>query len=158
MPDTGAPWNLPYPSPSDLVRDAPQAFEDLAVATAAGLDAAGPDTIERTGTDSTKILVGDGGGVSVADDTSPSPIVRPLPFGLASGTVTSSSSVDTTVTLPSGLFTSTPVMLGNVQNNVNLRGVIFTSVSSSSFVVNVRDQSGTRQASTVGWAALQLTP
>jgi hypothetical protein len=38
MPDTGAPWNLPYPSPSDLVRDAPQAFEDLAVATAAGLD------------------------------------------------------------------------------------------------------------------------
>jgi hypothetical protein len=41
MPDTGAPWNLPYPSPTDLVRDAPQAFEDLAVATAAGLDAAG---------------------------------------------------------------------------------------------------------------------
>jgi hypothetical protein len=42
MPDTGAPWNLPYPSPSDLVRDAPQAFEDLAVATAAGLSATGP--------------------------------------------------------------------------------------------------------------------
>jgi hypothetical protein len=45
MPDTGAPWNLPYPSPSDLVRDAPQAFEDLAVATAAGLDDAGSEGI-----------------------------------------------------------------------------------------------------------------
>ena len=41
MPDTGAPWNLPYPSPSDLVRDAPQAFEDLAEAVADGLDNAG---------------------------------------------------------------------------------------------------------------------
>jgi hypothetical protein len=45
MPDTGAPWNLPYPSPTDLVRDAPQAFEDLAVATAAGLDDAGSEGI-----------------------------------------------------------------------------------------------------------------
>jgi hypothetical protein len=30
MPDTGAPFSLPFPSASDLVRDAPQAFEDLA--------------------------------------------------------------------------------------------------------------------------------
>ena len=41
MPDTGAPWNLPYPAPSDLVRDAPEAFEDLAAAVATGLTAAG---------------------------------------------------------------------------------------------------------------------
>jgi hypothetical protein len=39
MPDTGAPWLLPYPSPSDLVRDAPQAFEDLASAAATSLSA-----------------------------------------------------------------------------------------------------------------------
>jgi hypothetical protein len=45
MPDTGAPWNLPYPSPSDLVRDAPQAFEDLAEAVADGLDDAGSEGI-----------------------------------------------------------------------------------------------------------------
>ena len=40
MPDTGAPWNLPYPAPSGLVRDAPAAFEDLADAVAAKLTAA----------------------------------------------------------------------------------------------------------------------
>jgi hypothetical protein len=30
MPDTGAPFNLRFPSASDLVRDAPVAFENLA--------------------------------------------------------------------------------------------------------------------------------
>jgi hypothetical protein len=39
--DTGAPWNLPYPLPTDLVRDGAQAIEDLAEATATGLSAAG---------------------------------------------------------------------------------------------------------------------
>ena len=41
MADTGAPWNLPYPLPTDLVRDGADAIKDLAEATAAGLDAAG---------------------------------------------------------------------------------------------------------------------
>jgi hypothetical protein len=41
MPDTGAPWNIPYVDPTDLVRDYPQASEDLAEAIADGLDAAG---------------------------------------------------------------------------------------------------------------------
>jgi hypothetical protein len=58
MPDTGAPWNLPYPAPSDLVRDAPEAFEDLAEAVAAGLSAV-PQTIlqvvEATTTSSTTV-------------------------------------------------------------------------------------------------------
>ncbi len=40
MPDTGAPWNIPYVDPTDLVRDYPQASEDLADAIADGLDAA----------------------------------------------------------------------------------------------------------------------
>jgi hypothetical protein len=30
MADTGAPFELPFPEPASLVRDAPQAFEDLA--------------------------------------------------------------------------------------------------------------------------------
>ena len=34
---TGAPWNLPYPEDSDLVRDGASDIEALAVATAAGL-------------------------------------------------------------------------------------------------------------------------
>ena len=41
MADTGAPWNLPYPLPTDLVRDGADAIKDLAEATAAGLDLAG---------------------------------------------------------------------------------------------------------------------
>ena len=41
MADTGAPWNIPYVDPTDLVRDYPQASEDLADAIADGLDAAG---------------------------------------------------------------------------------------------------------------------
>jgi hypothetical protein len=41
MPDTGAPWNIPYADSSDLVRDWPDLSEDIAEAVADGLDAAG---------------------------------------------------------------------------------------------------------------------
>ena len=41
MADTGLPWELPYPLPTDLVRDGADAIKDLAEATADGLDAAG---------------------------------------------------------------------------------------------------------------------
>jgi hypothetical protein len=37
MPDTGAPWSLRYPAPSDLVRNGPEQFEDLADDVAAAL-------------------------------------------------------------------------------------------------------------------------
>jgi hypothetical protein len=39
--DTGLPWELPYPLPTDLVRDGADAIKDLAEATADGLNAAG---------------------------------------------------------------------------------------------------------------------
>ena len=41
MADTGLPWELPYPLPTDLVRDGADAIKDLAEAVAAGLDEAG---------------------------------------------------------------------------------------------------------------------
>ena len=41
MPDTGAPWNIPYVAASDLVRDFPTDDEAQATAIAAGLSAAG---------------------------------------------------------------------------------------------------------------------
>lgn len=41
MADTGPPWDLPYPLPTDLVRDGADAIKDLAEATADGLSAAG---------------------------------------------------------------------------------------------------------------------
>lgn len=60
MADTGAPWNIPYAEPADLVRDWPALSEDVADAVAAGLSAAGPAGIgsnvvqvEKTNTFST---------------------------------------------------------------------------------------------------------
>ena len=41
MADTGAPWNIPFVEPTDLVRDYPAADEAQALAVAAGLTAAG---------------------------------------------------------------------------------------------------------------------
>jgi len=41
MPDTGAPWNIPYVASTDLVSDWPADSQDLADAIADGLDAAG---------------------------------------------------------------------------------------------------------------------
>ena len=38
MPDTGAPWNLPYPAASDLVKDGAAAIQSLAEDVADGLD------------------------------------------------------------------------------------------------------------------------
>jgi hypothetical protein len=38
MADTGAPYNLPYPLPTDLVIDGAQAIQDLAEAVDDGLD------------------------------------------------------------------------------------------------------------------------
>jgi hypothetical protein len=40
MADTGAPWNLRYPLPTDLVKDGAEAIEDLALDVAAGLSIA----------------------------------------------------------------------------------------------------------------------
>jgi len=40
MPDTGAPWNIPYVASTDLVSDWPTDSQDLADAIADGLDAA----------------------------------------------------------------------------------------------------------------------
>ena len=53
MADTGAPWNLPYPLPTDLVRDGADAIKDLAEATATGLSAAGniKQTVQTIKTD-----------------------------------------------------------------------------------------------------------
>ena len=41
MADTGPPWNLPYPLPTDLVRDGADAIKDLAEQVALGLNEAG---------------------------------------------------------------------------------------------------------------------
>jgi hypothetical protein len=60
--DTGAPWLLPYPEDTDLVRDGASDIEALAVATAAGLSSASGlvevKTVVFTGTQSQSIGAG----------------------------------------------------------------------------------------------------
>jgi hypothetical protein len=55
MPDTGAPWNIPYADPTDLVRDWPVLSEDVADAVVAGLNVAntgiGTNLVTTTKTD-----------------------------------------------------------------------------------------------------------
>jgi hypothetical protein len=71
MADTGAPWNLPYPLSTDLVRDGAQAIEDLADAVASGLSAAGGLVAVKsaifTGTQTASVTAGS--NVAVTDLT-----------------------------------------------------------------------------------------
>jgi hypothetical protein len=83
MADTGAPWNIPYAEPSNLVRDWPALSEDVAEAVAAGLSATGLNASTTiTATDATwsvptlgnpvvRVTViggGGGGGGTTAND------------------------------------------------------------------------------------------
>jgi hypothetical protein len=110
--NTGAPWNIVFAEPSDLVRDWPSLSEDVAESVADGLSGTGS---VRTGTDGSELQVDDDGQINVADATSPSPIVRPLPFAMQTGTVTTNltgpGSLATTFTFSSGRFTSTPTVV-----------------------------------------------
>jgi hypothetical protein len=154
--DTGAPWNIPYAEPTDLVRDWPALSEDVAEAVADGLDDAAVDRIARTGTDVTQVRVGDAGQISVADATSPSPIVRNLPFAMATGRLNSSASAGVTVTFPSGLFTAEPrVVITPV--DVNPRFPIVTAVSSTSFTFEAYSVAPTRSTVSCAYVAVQLT-
>jgi hypothetical protein len=66
MADTGAPWNIPYVEPSDLVRDYPAADEAQALAIAAGLTDASlirqVVSTSKTDTFSASVAVGDFSG------------------------------------------------------------------------------------------------
>ena len=63
MPDTGAPYFIPFADPTDLVRDWPALSEDVAEAVADGLDAAGGLVAVKsaifTGTQTDSVLAGD---------------------------------------------------------------------------------------------------
>ena len=74
MADTGAPWNLPYPLPTDLVRDGADAIKDLAEATATGLSAAGsegigPNVVQTVKTDVFSTTAGTYTAISGLDAT-----------------------------------------------------------------------------------------
>jgi hypothetical protein len=103
MPDTGAPWNIPYAAPADLVRDWPALSEDVAEAVADGLEAAaGFDSIEViTATDATwdvpalagavvkvTVIGGGGGGGPGGDVTAAATAGGQSSFACSAGTAT----------------------------------------------------------------------
>jgi len=71
MPDTGAPWNIPYVAESDLVRDFPTDDEAQATAIAAGLSAAGGLVVVKTAlfASTQSASVATGANVAVTDLT-----------------------------------------------------------------------------------------
>jgi hypothetical protein len=76
---TGAPWNLPYPEDTDLVRDGAEAIKDLAEATADGLDAAGNAGIgsNTQTTIKTDVFSASPAGAAVTDITGLSVTITP---------------------------------------------------------------------------------
>jgi hypothetical protein len=94
MPDTGAPWNIPYVDPTDLVRDYPAASEDLADAIALGLSAAGSEGI----------------GPNVVS------VTKTDPFSMSSQTFAAVTGLTVTITPSSD--TSKILILGNIQLNL----------------------------------------
>ena len=68
MPDTGAPWNIPYVAGTDLVADWPTDSQTLAEAIADGLDAAGGivavKTVTKTDTQTASLTSGASTGIT----------------------------------------------------------------------------------------------
>ena len=131
MADTGAPWNLPYPLPTDLVRDGADAIKDLAEATATGLSAAGsegigPNVVSVTKTDvftrssSLTPATVDGLSVTITPSSDTSKILVFASVVLASGSVSS----PTYAIIARG---GTPIVLGDADGS---RSRAFTSASS----------------------------
>ena len=130
MADTGAPWNLPYPLPTDLVRDGADAIKDLAEAAAAGLDLAGNPGI------------GSNVVQTVKTDT----------FTTTSGSYVDVTGLDVTITPSSNtsrvLFVASLNVSNTINNPCNVR------VLRNSTVLSVGDADGVRvQAASAGVGA-----
>jgi len=93
MPDTGAPWNIPYADPSDLVRDWPGLSEDIAEAVADGLDVGlgrnivqvRKDTRFQTSSATYVEVTGFTVTITPSQTTSKVLLVYTLPVGLSAG-------------------------------------------------------------------------
>jgi hypothetical protein len=128
MPDTGAPWNIPYAAPADLVRDWPDLSEDVANAVAAGLSAAGNAGIGSNVVSTTKLDA----------------------FSTSSGTFVAVTGLSATIT-PSSATAKVLVLvtINNGQGNFNTRYNLMrgaTAISQSTtptFTTQFHDAGGT---------------
>jgi hypothetical protein len=127
MADTGAPWNIPFAEPTDLVRDWPALSEDVADAVAAGLSAAGSPGIGSN-------LV-----QSVKTDTS---VISATTFTAIS---------DLSVTITPTTNTSRVIVYASVNASTDFANrAVFIRLERNGSAIYVGDASGTRiQASGV---------
>jgi hypothetical protein len=127
MPDTGAPWNIPYVEPADLVRDYRAADEAQALAIAAGLTAAGNDGI----------------GANVVQ------AVKTDVFTTTSGTYTDLTGMTVTITPSSATAKVLVVAYISQFGNTQLDGVHLQLVRDSTALF-LGDSAGSRVQATAG--------
>jgi hypothetical protein len=127
MPDTGAPWNIPYVEPADLVRDYPAADEAQALAIAAGLSAASviSQVVSTTKTDTFS--------ASVA-------------VGALSGDVTGLTATITPATNTNKVLVIAQVVVSNSQGNEGT----FVTLYRGSTAIAIGDADGSRQRVSAG--------
>jgi hypothetical protein len=160
MPDTGSPWNLPYPSDTALVRDAPDQFEDLAVATAAGLNVTKTAANVTSGTFNTARIP----NLAASKITSGTFALDRIPYRLDSGVVTGNVPAgtvsQTTVTFTSGRFTVAPVVVAQKHGESILersfnRAVSVSTATTTSFTLTRANSDDSSRSIPASWIAVQ---
>jgi hypothetical protein len=125
MADTGAPWNIPYAEPSDLVRDWPALSEDVADAVADGLDAVlgigiGQNVVQTVKTDtfttaSTSFVDVTGFNVTITPSSTSSKVLVIAQFTISStGSRSAGNSYGISARLRRG---STDIYIGDAASN-----------------------------------------
>jgi hypothetical protein len=145
MATTGSPWNLPYPLPTDLVRDGADAIKDLAEDTAAALTTAG-NNLNASNLNSGTV-----------------PLAR-LPYQLDSGVVTGNVPAgtvsQTTVTFTSGRFSVAPVVVAQKHGESALarsfnRMVSVSTATTTSFTLTRANSDDSSRSIPASWIAVQ---
>jgi hypothetical protein len=145
MATTGSPWNLPYPIPTDLVRDGADAIKDLAEDTAAALTTAA-NNLNASNLNSGTV-----------------PLAR-LPYQLDSGVVTGNVPAgtvsQTTVTFTSGRFAVAPVVVAQKHGESALvrsfnRMVSVSTATTTSFTLTRANSDDSSRSIPASWIAVQ---
>jgi len=146
MATTGSPWNLPYPLPTDLVRDGADAIKDLAEGTASAL------TSSANNLNASNLVSGT------------VPLAR-LPYQAAGGQVTgnvpSNTISSTTVTFPSGRFTAAPDVVAtkhgssDMARNFELAVGVNTATTTSFTITRANNNQSSSRIITANWVAIQ---
>jgi hypothetical protein len=79
-----------------------------------------------------------------------------VPLYTSAGILTTSATVQTTVTFPSGRFTTRPTIVAQVLGNANVSVPYIGSADATSFTIGAFTIGGARISATVDWHAIQM--